>query len=168
MQASFQGLTQSAINKGYQLVLCGYRIGGAKAQHQTLLLHQHFCDDTCKQIRCITFGQPKVATDHYLQVEPLQHCKTLAAAGTTTACPLCRSAHRKRWEAELHAHCNCALSAADMEQHQKAFASIQGSCPIFVSWAVWAWKFMWSNISWDGARDHSVWEVVASVTAMRC
>lgn len=70
IQVSFQSLALSAVSKGYQLVFCGYRVGGAWAQYTALRLHSLFRSDgaPCHPIRCITFGQPKVASNIYLKV----------------------------------------------------------------------------------------------------
>ena len=67
---SLQNLAQSVLAKDYQLVICGYRIGGARAQAATVLLHQHLKDLGLMwtRIRCITFGQPKVVSAAYIQV----------------------------------------------------------------------------------------------------
>ena len=65
MQGPLLPFAEGVLAAGYRLVICGFRVGGAKAQHATLRLlealrpsPQALVPD--KRVVCITFGAPQV------------------------------------------------------------------------------------------------------------
>ena len=65
LQGALVPFAQGVLGAGYKLVLCGFRIGGAKAQHATATLLDHFSKSPQVQfpktnIVCVTFGAPQI------------------------------------------------------------------------------------------------------------
>lgn len=67
MQGALLPFAQGVLGAGYKLVLCGFRIGGAKAQQATAKLLDHFSVSRQvqfpeKNVVCVTFGAPQILT----------------------------------------------------------------------------------------------------------
>lgn len=65
MQAALLPFAEGVLAAGYNLVFCGFRAGGAKAQHATVKLLQHLGTANqnilpIRNVMCVTFGTPQI------------------------------------------------------------------------------------------------------------